>query len=455
MNSVTVDIIWNNFLDKIKEQISSISFEAWFKDTKLYKINGNTAIIIVPLNLHKKHLTENYITLIEETFNNLTGTNFNFSFLLEDEVENEENVEVKSENGGIPSYNSIDANLNPNYTFDSFIKGESNKFAYTASLSVAEKPGKAYNPLFLYGKSGLGKTHLMHAIGNYILNNSNLKVLYVTSDDFVNDFISVIRNKDKDNFELINTFKSKYRNIDVLLIDDIQFLENATATQQEFFHTFNELYNSNKQIIIASDRSVNDLKLLEERLRTRFAWGLTANIFPPDYDLRMSIIRKKIMYNESAKDVPDEVIEYIANSFDSDVRQLEGAITRVFAYALMMNNGIVDLNTAIDALKDQLTTKSAFKNDIHRIQQIVSDYFQIKIEDLTGKKRTKNIAFPRQIAIYLCRNMTNESFPRIGSYFGGRDHSTIMHSCDKIADSLKNNEQVKDIIKELKKLLST
>ena len=455
MNSVNVDIIWNNFLDKIKEQISSIAFEAWFKDTKLYKINGNTAIIIVPLNLHKKHLTENYITLIEETFNNLTGTNFNFSFLLEDEVENEENVEVKSENGGIPSYNSIDANLNPNYTFDSFIKGESNKFAYTASLSVAEKPGKAYNPLFLYGKSGLGKTHLMHAIGNYILNNSNLKVLYVTSDDFVNDFISVIRNKDKDNFELINTFKSKYRNIDVLLIDDIQFLENATATQQEFFHTFNELYNSNKQIIIASDRSVNDLKLLEERLRTRFAWGLTANIFPPDYDLRMSIIRKKIMYNESAKDVPDEVIEYIANSFDSDVRQLEGAITRVFAYALMMNNGIVDLNTAIDALKDQLTTKSAFKNDIHRIQQIVSDYFQIKIEDLTGKKRTKNIAFPRQIAIYLCRNMTNESFPRIGSYFGGRDHSTIMHSCDKIADSLKNNEQVKDIIKELKKLLST
>ena len=452
MNSVNVDIIWNNFLDKIKEQISSISFEAWFKDTKLYKINGNTAIIIVPLNLHKKHLTENYITLIEETFNNLTGTNFNFSFLLEDEVENEENVEVKSENGGIPSYNSIDANLNPNYTFDSFIKGESNKFAYTASLSVAEKPGKAYNPLFLYGKSGLGKTHLMHAIGNYILNNSNLKVLYVTSDDFVNDFISVIRNKDKDNFELINTFKSKYRNIDVLLIDDIQFLENATATQQEFFHTFNELYNSNKQIIIASDRSVNDLKLLEERLRTRFAWGLTANIFPPDYDLRMSIIRKKIMYNESAKDVPDEVIEYIANSFDSDVRQLEGAITRVFAYALMMNNGIVDLNTAIDALKDQLTTKSAFKNDIHRIQQIVSDYFQIKIEDLTGKKRTKNIAFPRQIAIYLCRNMTNESFPRIGSYFGGRDHSTIMHSCDKIADSLKNNEQSKYIIKELKKL---
>ena len=455
MNSVNVDIIWNNFLDKIKEQISSISFEAWFKDTKLYKINGNTAIIIVPLNLHKKHLTENYITLIEETFNNLTGTNFNFSFLLEDEVENEENVEIKSENGGIPSYNSIDANLNPNYTFDSFIKGESNKFAYTASLSVAEKPGKAYNPLFLYGKSGLGKTHLMHAIGNYILNNSNLKVLYVTSDDFVNDFISVIRNKDKDNFELINTFKSKYRNIDVLLIDDIQFLENATATQQEFFHTFNELYNSNKQIIIASDRSVNDLKLLEERLRTRFAWGLTANIFPPDYDLRMSIIRKKIMYNESAKDVPDEVIEYIANSFDSDVRQLEGAITRVFAYALMMNKGTVDLDTAVDALKDQLTDRSVYKNDVHRIQTVVCDYFKITIDDIKGKKRSQNINYPRQVAIYLCRTMANESFPKIGTHFGGRDHSTIMSSYRKIEKDLKTNEQLKVVIKELKQRLST
>lgn len=454
MNSIDINIVWNNFLDKVKEQISSISFEAWFRDTKLYKIDGEVAIVIVPLNLHKKHLTENYLPIIEEIFASITGVNYTFSFLLEEEI----NDNISSDNN-INDKNivndSYDANLNNNYTFETFIKGESNKFAYTAALSVAERPGKAYNPLFLYGKSGLGKTHLMHAIGNYILKNNNLKVLYVTSDDFVNDFISVIRNKEKDNFDLINTFKNKYRNVDVLLIDDIQFLENATATQQEFFHTFNELYNSNKQIIIASDRSVNDLKLLEDRLRTRFSWGLTANIFPPDLELRKSIIKNKIMYNESARDVPDEVIEYIANSFDSDVRQLEGAITRVFAYALMMNNGIVDLDTAIDALKDQLITKCAFKNDIHRIQQVVSDYFQIKIDDLKGKKRTKNVTFPRQIAIYLCRNITNESFPRIGSYFGGRDHSTIMHSCDKIEDSLKDNEQVKDIIKELKKMLST
>lgn len=456
MNSVDTNVVWNNFLDKVKEQISSISFEAWFRDTKLYKIDGEVAVVIVPLNLHKKHLTENYLPIIEEIFSSITGYNYAFNFLLEEEVQdNSSNVDKSSSDSLIYDYS--DANLNNNYTFETFIKGESNKFAYTAALSVAEKPGKAYNPLFLYGKSGLGKTHLMHAIGNYILKNKDMKVLYVTSDDFVNDFISVIRNKDKDkdNFDLINTFKNKYRNVDVLLIDDIQFLENATATQQEFFHTFNELYNSNKQIIIASDRSVNDLKLLEDRLRTRFSWGLTANIFPPDLELRKSIIKNKIMYNESAKDVPDEVIEYIANSFDSDVRQLEGAITRVFAYSLMMNNGKVDLDTAIDALKDQLITKCAFKNDIHRIQQVVSDYFQIKIDDLKGKKRTKTIAFPRQIAIYLCRVITNESFPRIGSYFGGRDHSTIMHSCDKIAEDLKENDQVKDIIKELKKMLST
>lgn len=445
-------VIWNSFLEKIKEQVSSLSYETWFKDTKLVSLDNNTATVIVPMNLHKKHLKENYISLMEDIFNSITGTNFTFSFLLEEEYETEtvvEDVDV-----GVPKYHREDANLKPNYTFESFIIGESNKFAYTAALSVAEKPGKAYNPLFLYGKSGLGKTHLMHAIGNYIINNTNLKVLYVTSDDFVNDFIRVVRNKDKENFELINTFKAKYRNVDVLMIDDIQFLENAAATQQEFFHTFNELYNSNRQIIISSDRSVNDLKLLEDRLRTRFACGLTANIFPPDLKLSKDIIKKKIMYQESAKDIPEDVIDYIANSFSTDVRSLEGAITRVFAYSLMMGHGEITLDIAVDALKDQMIKSCNFKNDIHRIQMVVSDYFHIKVEDLKGKKRSKSIAFPRQIAIYLCRTLTNESFPRIGGYFGGRDHSTIMHSYDKISVDMKNNEQVKEIIKDIKKTLS-
>ena len=449
----------NEETDKLNDTICLIASEGLpnqdildLAKLRLVSLDNNTATVIVPMNLHKKHLKENYISLMEDIFNSITGTNFTFSFLLEEEYETEtvvEDVDV-----GVPKYHREDANLKPNYTFESFIIGESNKFAYTAAMSVAEKPGKAYNPLFLYGKSGLGKTHLMHAIGNYIINNTNLKVLYVTSDDFVNDFIRVVRNKDKENFELINTFKAKYRNVDVLMIDDIQFLENAAATQQEFFHTFNELYNSNRQIIISSDRSVNDLKLLEDRLRTRFACGLTANIFPPDLKLSKDIIKKKIMYQESAKDIPEDVIDYIANSFSTDVRSLEGAITRVFAYSLMMGHGEITLDIAVDALKDQMIKSCNFKNDIHRIQMVVSDYFHIKVEDLKGKKRSKSIAFPRQIAIYLCRTLTNESFPRIGGYFGGRDHSTIMHSYDKISVDMKNNEQVKEIIKDIKKTLS-
>lgn len=461
-----VDALWNSFLERIKENISSLSYETWFKDTKLVSLKENIATIIVPMPFHKKHLIENYKTIIESTFTSLTGTNCNFNFLLEEEWKEKKDSlieKVTNDSSNIEKNHSkeffyqtaIDANLNKEYVFDTFIVGSSNRFAYTASMAVAEKPGKAYNPLFLYGKSGLGKTHLMHSIGNYIIENSDLRVLYISSDKFVNDFINAVRYNDKDNFDKIDGFKNKYRNIDVLMIDDIQFLGNATKGQEEFFHTFNELYNENKQIIIASDRSVDDLKMLENRLLTRFNWGLTANITPPDFDLRMSIIEKKIAHQESARDVPKEVIEYIANNFASDVRQLEGAITRVFAYALMMNRGIVDLDTAVDALKDQLTDRSVYKNDVHRIQTVVCDYFKITIDDIKGKKRSQNINYPRQVAIYLCRTLANESFPKIGTYFGGRDHSTIMSSYRKIERDLKNNDQLKIVIKELKQMLST
>ena len=347
-----IDDLWKNFLEIIKNSISSLSYQTWFYGTKLVSISNNTAIIIVPMPVHKKHLMENYLDVIEDKFKQLTGTVFEFEFMLEEEWEQNKNSFItnddydKAVEESNPQ-NSIeispksfeDANLNENYNFDNFIVGNSNRFAFTASMAVAEKPGKAYNPLFLYGKSGLGKTHLMHSIGNYILKHTNLRVLYISSDKFVNDFINAVRNNDKNNFKKIDNFKAKYRNIDVLMIDDIQFLGNATKGQEEFFHTFNELYNENKQIIIASDRSVDDLKMLENRLLTRFNWGLTANITPPDFELRMNILERKIAHQESAKDVPKEVIEYIANNFASDIRQLEGAITRVFAYALMMNKG--------------------------------------------------------------------------------------------------------------------
>ncbi len=462
-----VDSLWVNFLDEVKESISSLSYETWFKDTKLVSLHNNVATILVPMLVHKKHLLENYKDIIEEKFRNITGVEVSFNFLLEDEWNSQKEELLNQEDSSvlIKKTNIIgeknqqtfeDANLNKDYTFDNFIVGPSNRFAFTASMAVAEKPGKAYNPLFLYGKSGLGKTHLMHSIGNYILQNTNLRVLYISSDKFVDDFINaVVRSNEKENFDKIDSFKIKYRNVDVLMIDDIQFLGNATKGQVEFFHTFNELYNENKQIIIASDRSVDDLKTLENRLLTRFNWGLTANITPPDFDLRMSIIERKIAYQESAKDVPKEVIEYIANNFASDVRQLEGAITRVFAYALMMNKGTVDLDIAVDALKDQLTDRSVYKNDVHRIQTVVCDYFKITLDDIKGKKRSQNINYPRQVAIYLCRTLANESFPKIGTYFGGRDHSTIMSSYRKIENDLKTNDQLKVVIKELKEMLST
>lgn len=449
---MNTDILWNNFLEKIKERISPLSYDTWFKDTRLHRIDKNMAIIIVPMNLHKKHLEENYIDEIEDIFNSMTGTNFNFQFKLSEEIDEENKIfDEVIESIGVPYQSSEAANLKDNYTFDTFIVGDSNRFAFTAARAVAEKPGKAYNPLFLYGKSGLGKTHLMHSIGNYILENSNKKVLYVSSEQFVNDYIYAVRNNEKNNFDKIDSFKSKYRNIDVLMIDDIQFLGTATKGQEEFFHTFNQLYDSNKQIIIASDRSVDDLKMLENRLITRFNWGLTANITPPDFDLRINIIRKKIYYHEAADDIPDEVIEYIANSFDSDIRQLEGAITRVFAYSSMMNKGKITLDIAVEALKDNLTAKSVYKNDVHRIQRIVCEYFKIDIEDLKGKKRNKTVNYPRQIAIYLCRTMTNESFPKIGTYFGGRDHSTIISAYQKIENDLMTNSQLKTVINELKK----
>ena len=462
-----LDKLWDSFLNKIKEDMTSLSYETWFKDTKLVDLNDKNAVVIVPMPFHKKHLVENYNNIIENTFSSLTGTRVSFNFLLEEEwleiknsveeIEIVDNNEIKEEKILKENDQSIEnANLNKEYTFESFIVGSSNRFAYTASMAVAEKPGKAYNPLFLYGKSGLGKTHLMHSIGNYIIENTNLRVLYISSDKFVNDFINAVRyNNDKKNFDKIDVFKHKYRNIDVLMIDDIQFLGNATKGQEEFFHTFNELYDENKQIIIASDRSVDDLKMLENRLLTRFNWGLTANITPPDFELRMDIIKKKMAHQESAKDVPIEVIEYIANNFASDVRQLEGAITRVFAYALMMNRGVIDLDTAVDALKDQLTDRSVYKNDVHRIQTVVCDYFKITIDDIKGKKRSQNINYPRQVAIYLCRTMAHESFPKIGTHFGGRDHSTIMSSYRKIEKDLKTNEQLKVVIKELKERLST
>lgn len=349
-----------------------------------------------------------------------------------------------------PENKNLNSNLKPEYTFENFVIGDSNRFAQLAALAVAEQPGKIYNPLFIYGKSGLGKTHLMHAIGNYIVQKSNKKVLYVTSEEFISDFIG-INKKDENNYDIVSQFKEKYRNIDILMIDDIQFLGGAAKTQQEFFHTFTNLYDSNKQIIISSDRSPDDLKLLEERLLTRFRWGLTANIEPPDFELRCKILKDKMTGHEVAKMVPNEVIEYIATNCENDVRHLEGAITRLYAYAAMMGPKEINLEFAVDALKDYIGKSIYITNDIQKIQKAVADYYHITIEDLKSKKRTSNINYPRQIAMYLCRMTTSETIIKIGLEFGNRDHSTVLHSYDKINNEIQNDENnIRQVIEDIK-----
>ena len=450
--------IWENILDDLKEHISSLSFQTWFMDTILYdKDNGNYRVI-VPMSIHKKHLEENYNELLENIIYKYDDKFNSINYYLKEELENLEVEKKEEEKISYDTYihnnedNNFNSNLIKNYNFSTFVVGNSNKFAHAAALSVAENPGKMYNPLFIYGNSGLGKTHLMHAIGNYIVENSRKKVLYVTSDQFIQDFIG-LNKKDSSgtNFDYVDFFKNKYRNVDVLIIDDIQFLGGATQTQQEFFHTFNSLYNDNKQIIISSDRSPDDLKLLEDRLRTRFCWGLTVDIYPPDIELRKQILKKKIMAGNIEKDIPDEVIEYIASNMGSDVRQLEGSITRLLAYSTIMGGSEISLDLAMDALKDYVSKGTYEKDSVHKIQRIVAEYFNITVDDIRSKKRNYNVAFPRQIAMYLCRKYTDESFPKLGIEFGGKDHSTVIHSCDKIERELKVNKELSNIIDNLTK----
>ena len=449
---MNIDNIWNKFLSIMKTKLNSLSYDTWFSTSKLVELNEEHAVIIVPTIAHKKHLSESYIDIISDIFNSITGTNFNFEFVLENEYNNKK-ITVKKEGEeelGVPYNSSEKANLNPDYVFENFIVGESNRFAQATALAVAENPGKMYNPLFIYGNSGLGKTHLMQAIGNYIVKNTNKRVLYVTSDQFINDFL-VLNKKDKDgtNFDYVDLFKDKYRNIDVLIIDDIQFLGNAPKTQNEFFHTFNTLYDDKKQIIISSDSSPDDLKHLEDRLRTRFNWGLKVNIFPPDNDLRREILRKKMANMDFSRHISDDAIDYIANMCPSDVRSLEGALTRVCAYSTIFFQEEITLDLTIEALKGTITPMTNFKNDIQKIQRVVAEHYNVSVEDLKSKKRVATIAFPRQIAIYLSRQLTDESFPKIGIEFGGRDHSTVMHSCDKIEKERKENKQLDNIINEI------
>lgn len=446
--------------------MNPLSFETWFKNTELYEYSNGVCKIIVPMAMYKKHLTTKYYDLIVNNLSNVVGDNVDIEFYTQEEIDylknNQEDnnpispmyTQNNKETNTIHHFENTNfcSNLNKEFTFENFIVGNTNKFAQAAALEVAENPGVLYNPLFIYGNSGLGKTHLMHAIGNYITEHSSKKVLYVTSDQFITDFLG-INKKDEygKNFDYVSYFKNKYRNVDVLIVDDIQFFQSAPQTQNEFFNTFTKLYDENKQIIISSDRSPDDLKSLEDRLRTRFCWGLTADIFPPDFELRVAIIKKKIIGESINKNIPDDVIEYIASNVGSDVRHLEGSITRLLAYSTIMGGAEITLDLAVDVLKDFVNKGYSEKNSVNRIQRIVAEYFQVSVEDLKSKKRSSNLAFPRQVAMYLCRKLTNESFPKIGIDFGGKDHSTVMHSVEKIEKEVLTNKELANIIEKLKK----
>ncbi|MFX0549884.1 chromosomal replication initiator protein DnaA [Hathewaya histolytica] len=442
---VQLNQIWEKTITIIKGELSEVSFNTWIKSITPLSLSGSTIKLCVPNNFTKEILESRYKDLIFNALKMLTSKQFNIEFLIGEENSTEEKIPKKSNlaDRSINLPDEMSSTLNPKYTFNSFVIGNSNRFAHAASLAVAEAPAKAYNPLFIYGGVGLGKTHLMHAIGHYILqNNSKSKVVYVTSEKFTNELINSI--KDDKNEE----FRNKYRNVDVLLIDDIQFIAGKERTQEEFFHTFNALHEANKQIILSSDRPPKEIPTLEDRLRSRFEWGLITDIQAPDFETRIAILKKKADVDNL--NIDNEVMVYIANKIKSNIRELEGALIRVVAYSSLTNKQI-NVDLAAEALKDIISNKQSKQITIDLIQDIVSSYYNLKIEDLKSARRTRNIAFPRQIAMYLCRKLTDMSLPKIGEEFGGRDHTTVIHAYDKISENLKKDETLEDIVNELAK----
>lgn len=445
------EVLWSSFLTEISNQVNQNTYAIWFSKLELLSVNNNDITIKVPMEIHKQMLGETYQELIDSTFFSLTGKNYNLIYKTEDEIETFSPPIMETKPNKETEY---ETGLNPKFTFDSFVVGNSNRLAFVAARAVAEAPGTIHNPLFIYGRSGLGKTHLMQAIGNYIKTHSDKKVIYTTSNEFMTDFTGIATiDKGSNNINYANEFKNKYRNVDVLIIDDIQFLVGAERTQQEFFHTFNTLHQENKQIIISSDKSPDDLKKIEERLRSRFMWGLPVDIYPPDFNLRCDIINAKIKNTSIENKLSEDVIEYIANSCVNDVRHIEGTINRLLAYTAMMVPDMINLDFAIEALKDYVNTNIFINNSIASIQNAVADYFKISIDDLKSKRRTNNVVRPRHIAMYLCRMETDENLAKIGLEFGGRDHSTVSTAIDKITSELETDDNLNKMLKEIKNKL--
>ncbi|MCI8518219.1 MAG: chromosomal replication initiator protein DnaA [Hungatella sp.] len=449
---------WEEILLHLKEEheLLDVSYKTWLAPLQVYSVEGSVVSILAPDANFITYIRKKYGLLLQVSIEELTGFECEVDFITEDSIKDtaeknkKEKQLIQTASADVSQTALQTANLNPRYTFDTFVVGANNNLAHAAALAVSESPGEVYNPLFIYGGVGLGKTHLMHSIAHFILkNNKEAKILYVTSEKFTNELIDAIRNK---NNITTTEFREKYRNNDVLLIDDIQFIIGKESTQEEFFHTFNTLYESKKQIIISSDKPPKDIETLEERLRSRFEWGLTVDIQSPDYETRMAILRKK--EELEGYNIDNGVIQYIATNIKSNIRELEGALTKIVALSKLDHNKEINIALAEEALKDIISPNAKRKITAESIIQVVADHFGLTSLDIVSQKRSKNIAYPRQISMYLCQEILGLPLQEIGRILGGRDHTTIMHGRDKIAADIKTNEQTAYAIETLMKKIN-
>jgi len=442
--SKNVTLYWNNALSLLQKEVTDISYKTWILPIKPHAINGKAFYLSVDSPFQKDFILNRFKELIENCINLANSVNYYIEFVSAEEAESAEPAKATIEDmqPNVTSYNYLNSLLNPKYTFDTFVIGNGNRLAHAGAVAVSENPAKAYNPLFIYGGCGLGKTHLLHSIGHQILlQNPKAKVLYVSSELFTNELVNAL--KDKAN----EAFREKYRNIDVLMIDDVQFLGGKEMTQEEFFHTFNALYQSNKQIILTCDQSPKEITTLEERLRSRFGWGLIADIQPPDLETRLAILKKKAE-NENVI-VPENVLLYIANNVSSNIRELEGALNRLIAYCTLLGTELNE-ECAKKVLDDMLNSNSKRTITCDIIINTVARYFEIRNEEIIGKKRNKEFTFPRHISMYLCRELTDNSLPQIGTVFS-KDHSTVMHAIEKIHFDIDKNPETKAAVENIKK----
>jgi chromosomal replication initiator protein len=437
---LTAETLWNEVAGRLKGALNETTYRTWFAEAEGEDLSDDTFVLGVPNDFTREWIEGHFLGLIGAAVRDVTGQERRVALTVSERVPPE--APLPNEPPRRVSAAVADAGMNPKYTFDLFVIGSSNRFAHAAALAVAEAPAQAYNPLFIYGGTGLGKTHLMQAIAQYVNeHSSDLSVRYVTSETFMNDFINSLRDK------RIEGFKQRYRTYDLLLVDDVQFFEHKERIQEEFFHTFNSLYEAGSQIVMSSDRPPRDIATLEERLRSRFEWGLITDIQPPDLETRIAILRKKV--KTDGIHVPDpQVLSFIASRISTNIRELEGALTRVVAFSSLTGRSL-SVELAEDVLKDVFPQGEAAEVSIRRIQELVSERFQLTMDELCGDKRSQNIVYPRQVAMYLSRELTDSSLPKIGKEFGGRDHTTVIHATSKIARLIREDRSVYNLVQEL------